>query len=321
MALPFEPETIKLPTPEEKLQLSRQRAADIYRNLSQVAQAFDFKRFFRDFADPLVEIYNTDAKKLGFPLATKDWFKILRIADGSAMAPKEFFEKYRSQIQPRLFTGDLKINSKAYDLFLSKLSNLPKITSGPVSGSLAHEFGHTWAYQAEPSVPIAYYSPVDIQQKPLVDKVVSEALASYMGFQKAWKAWQRFGIPKKAWGAWYGFPTYASELSQPQVVELFEKLKKLDSKYSGISDQAHKALYEYHKFIEPVMYNVAGEDWTPEEKIALKRFLESRGGSYKKTLPEGEKERLQHLRSQPYVAKPSMRPLVAQVVVPFSKRS
>jgi hypothetical protein len=97
----------------------------------------------------------------------------------------------------------------------------------------------------------------------------------------------------------------------------------MEGRYPGIGDQARKALYEYHKYVEPTMYNVPGADWTAKEKEALKRFLGSRGGIYRETLPEDEGRRLRHLRRQPYVKAPTepSATAVASLLPPLSKRA
>jgi len=321
----FEPEVIAPSTPWEQVQHGRQRARDLHKHLQKAVGGFSFAKFMKDFASPLVETYNADAKKLGLPLANKAWFKILQTADGGALAPKDFFVKHRAILQPRLYPGDPAKAAKAYDLLLGKMSALPRITSGPVSGELAHEFGHIRTDYSDPNVPAAAVGPMGKGKefRPVVENAVNEAVASYRGFQTAWKTWGKFGIPKKAWGAWFGFPTYTDNMTQAQLGEVLRQLKAIESKYPGIEGQARKALYEYHKYVEPVMYNVPGADWTPEEKKALERFLKSRGGTYRETLPEDEKKRLRHMRSQPYVMAPATQPTsaVAGFFPPLSKRA
>jgi hypothetical protein len=322
----FEPEVIKPSTPWEKVQHGRQRARDLYKHLQKAVGGFSFAKFMSDFASPLVENYNVDAKKLGLPLANKAWFKVLRNADGGALAPKDFFVKHRTILQPRLYPGDPIKATKSYNLLLNKMSALPRITSGPISGELAHEFGHIKTDYGDPSVPTAAFGPMDKSKefRPVVENAVNEAVASYQGFQTAWKTWGKFGIPKKAWGAWFGFPTYTDNMTEAQLGEVLKRIKSIEGKYPGIEDQVRKALYEYHKYIEPVMYNVPGGDWTPTEKKALERFLKSRGGTYRETLPEDEKKRLRHMRSQPYVKAPTTTQptsVMATFVPPLSKRA
>lgn len=323
--LTFEPEVVAPPTPWEQVQLGRQRATEVHRQLQKAVKGFDFRKFMSDFADPLINTYNEEAKRLGYPLASREWFKVLRTADGGALAPKDFFAKHRAVLQPRLYPGDPAKASKAYDLLLTRLGSLPRITSGPISGELAHEFGHAGTYQGDPSVPAKGYGRLGAGkgERPTVDTAVSEAVASYRGFQNAWKAWSRFGIPRKAWGAWFGFPTYTEDMTEEQLGQVMRQLKAMEGKYPGIGEQARKALHEYHKYIEPVMYNVPGADWTPEERKALERFLKSRGGAYREELPEDDRERLRHLRRQPYVKAPSApaTSAVASRQFPLSKRS
>jgi len=330
----FEPELVKQPAPFEQAQLGSQRASEVYRQLQIAAKGFDFRRFMEDFADPLINAYNVEAKKLGYPTASREWFKILQTADGGAMAPKDFFVKHRALLQPRLFPGDPAKANEAFDLLLTRLGDLPKITSGPISGELAHEFGHVGTYQNDPNVPAGGYGRLGAgkESRPVVGTAISEAVASYRGFKDAWKAWERFGMPHKAWGAWFGFPTYMGNMTKEQLDEVFNRLKSMEGSYPGIVDQAYKALYEYHKFVEPVMYNVPGSDWTNEEKEALKRFLEDRGGHYIETLPEESVDRLKHLRKQPFVMKQDSGnagkrlaslplPLSKRVTIPISSRS
>ncbi len=323
--LTFAPEPVSMPTDWERVQLNRARAREVHRQLGRAVGGFNFALFMRDFAAPLVEEYNTDAKRLGLPSASKDWFRVLRTADGGALAPKDFFVKHRARIQPRLFPGDQAKAGKAYDLLLAKLSKLPKITSGPISGELAHEFGHVRTFEASPEVASSVYGPKGEgkEKRPPVENAVNEALAIWQGFRQAWKAWSRFGMPHKAWGAWFGFPTYTHNMKENQLAKVLKRLKALESKYPGVEDQARKALFEYDKYVEPVMYNVPGADWTAAEREALKRWLKARGGAYRGTMPEDESGRLKHLRRQPFVMAPQAPggTAVASALPPLSKRA
>jgi hypothetical protein len=113
-------------------------------------------------------------------------------------------------------------------------------------------------------------------------------------------------------------------MSKIDIDQLLGRLKKMEFKYPGITNQARKAIYEYSQYIEPVMYNIPGADWTPTEKVALKRFLKSRGGTYKETLPVDENKQLEHLRQQPYVKAPTTTQptsAVANFLPPLSKRA
>lgn len=303
--LTFAPEEVGLPkTPWEKARASRGRAHEAYRHLQQAASKFDIEKFKREFVPKLLATYNEQAKNAGLPSLKREWLDIAGKAKGGAKAPKEFFVKYRTKLQPRMFPGDPIRAQKAYDLLLKELDKAPYIMSGPISGILSHEMGHIRGYGEEPEVAIRSRKPmVGKELRPAVDTALNEAIASWNGFRAAWKAWGKYGIPHKAWSAWVGFPTYTSPMNEAQLKELINNLKKLDAKYPGISDQATKALYEYDKYIEPVLYNVPGFDWTDEEKAALKKFLKSRGGEYRETLPLLPEHRLRHLKRQPYVVR------------------
>jgi hypothetical protein len=315
----FEPETL---TPWEQAQHTSQQALSLHKQIQQVGKGFDFERFVREFANPLLEAYNSKAKAQGLPLANRQWFQLLRSIKGKAVKPKDFYIKYRTTLQPRMFPGDLTKATKAYNVFLSELNNLPLAISGPVSGILAHEFGHGQTYLSDPSVPIAAQRPSGVKTGRKVERLINEAVASYKGFQTSWKAWERFGIPHKAWGAWYGFPTHLTDMTELQFVEAMKLLKGMEGKYPGISEQVRKVLQEYNKYVEPVMYNIPGQDWTAEEKIALQRFLKERGAPYRESVPD-EQTRMRHLRRQPYVQAPTQQPtsVVAELLLPLSKRA
>lgn len=318
--LAFEPEEM---TPWERAKHTTERVLGIHRQLQQAGKGFDFNRFVKEFANPLIEAYNTKAKAQDLPIADSKWFQLLKKIEGRAAKPKDFYVKNRAVLQPRIFPGDPAKATKAYDLFLSELHNLPLAISGPVSGILSHEFGHGQTYSADPSVPVAAQRPSGATTGREVERLINEAVASYKGFQTSWKAWERYGIPHKAWGAWYGFPTYLREMTEPQFTEAMKRLKGMEGKYPGISDQVRKALYEYDKYIEPVMYNIPGKDWPAEEKEALKRFLKERGAPYRETVPD-ERTRLRHLRQQPYVQAPTTTQptsAIADFMPPLSKRT
>jgi len=316
----FEPEEM---TPWEKAKHTSEQALGVHRQVQLAGKGFDFNKFVMEFADPLLEAYNVKAKAQGLPLADHRWFRLLKNIEGYAAKPKDFYLKHRATLQPRMFPGNPDKSAKAYDLFLSELQNLPLATSGPVSGMLSHEFGHGQTYGTDPSVPMAAQRPSGVTTGREVERLVNEAVASYRGFQTSWTAWERYGIPRKAWGAWYGFPTYLSTMTEPQFTEAMKRLEQLESRYPGISGQVKKVLYQYGDYVEPVIYNIPGKDWTANEKEALKRFLESRGGTYRESLPEEEMKRLQHLRRQPYVRLPTT-PQTMSVAAPYpplSKRA
>jgi len=317
--LTFEPEAM---TPWERAEHAKEQALAVHEQLRRAGGRFDFKRFMREFADPMIDAYNEKAKAQGLPLASGDWFQILRAIEGHVVKPKDFYVKHRSALQPKLFPGDQVRAAKAYDMFLSELGNLPLVVSGPVSGMLSHEFGHGQTYGADPSAPIAAQRPSGSTTGKEVERLVNEAVASYRGFQTAWKAWGRFGIPRKAWGAWYGFPTYLTNMDERKLTEVLGRLKGMEGRYPGISEQVRKTLYEYDKYVEPVMYNIPGKDWSPKEKEALRRFLKERGAPYRETVP-AEQTRLRHLRRQPYVLGPTSKPssAVASLEPPLSKRA
>jgi len=322
--LVFKPEEEeKTRTPWERAKYTTQQALGVHKQIQQAGGRFDFDRFVKEFANPLIEAYNVKAKAQGLPTANRQWFKLLRTIEGRAAKPKDFYVKHRTTLQPQMFPGDPIKAAKAYDLFISELQNLPLAISGPVSGMLSHEFGHGQTYIADPSIPIASQRPKDVKTGQEVERLINEAVASYRGFQTAWKAWERYGIPRKAWGAWYGFPTYLTDMTEPQFTEALERLKGMESKYPGISEQVRKALYEYSKYIEPVMYNIPGQDWTNKEKEALKHFLKERKAPYRETVPD-ERMRLRHLRKQPYVQAPTTTQptsAVASFLLPLSKRA
>jgi hypothetical protein len=308
--LTFAPEEL---TPWERAKHSREQALGVHKQIQQVGKGFDFNRFVKEFAEPLIESYNTEARTKGLPLANRKWFALLRSIEGHAARPKDFYIRYRTRIQPQMFPGDPDKAAKAYDLFVSKLSNLPLATSGPVSGILSHEFGHSQTYIADPDIPIAATRPkgATTTTGKTVERLLNEAVASYRGFWTSWKVWERHGIPHKAWGAWYGFPTYLTNMDENQFTEAMRRLRTMEGKYPGISDQVQKVLHEYDQYVEPVMYNIPGKDWTNDEKEALKRFLKIRGAPYRESVPE-EKMRLKHLRQQPYVmTEPTRQPPTA----------
>lgn len=316
----FEPEIVSQPTPMEQIQIGRQQSFDIFNNLQKSVNKFDLKQFINNFMLPLINTYNADAKKLGLPEAKSNWFEIIKTFGGGAWAQKDFFVKNRNMIQPAMFPGDQEKASKAYDLFLKEIDTIPHVVSGPISGTLSHELGHVQTYLTDPNIPSASIGPFDKDKsaRPKVEKIINEAVASWQGFQKAWKTWEQYGIPHKAWGAWVGFPTYTKEITELQLSDLFNKLKTLETKYPGIEDQVKKVLFEYRSYVEPVMYNIPGKDWTEDEKVSLKRFLESHGGVYKETLPEDEKEKLQHMKKQPFVMSTPIEHKISSF--PFSKR-
>lgn len=315
----FSPEEI------EKLERerSREQAMGAHGHLGQAVGGFDFNRFVKEFANPLIEAYNAKARGSGLPPADRKWLRLLKTLEGHARKPKDFYVANRAVLQPRMFPGDPAKAAKAYDLFLTELSRMPVITSGPVSGILAHEFGHTQTHIGDPSAPIAAQRPSGAESGREEERFINEAVASYKGYQTAWKAWSRFGIPRKAWAAWYAFPTYTANLSDAQYASAMRKLNGMEAKYPGIVGQVRRVLQEYDQYVLPTLYNIPGKDWTAEEKKALQRFLRSRGGAYRETLPEDEGERLRHMKRQPYVMAPGTQPTsaVASAEPPFSKRA
>jgi hypothetical protein len=320
----FQPEEVRAPTAWEKIQLGKERAYKTFEHLQQASGGFDYRRFMTEFVPALMASYNKSAKALGLPPAKKEWFAVTRAMAGSASAPKEFYTKFRNRLQPRIFPGDIQKAKKAYDLLLDEMSKLPTVVGGPVSGVLSHEMGHVKTYYGDPSVAVKSEKPEPGYggERPVLEIVVDEAVASYNGFRAAWNAWKKFGIPRKAWGAWAGFPSYIGRLSRAQVVQLFIHLKKIEDKYPGINFQARKALLDYDRYIEPTLYNIPGADWTPAEKKALQRFLKVRGGTYRGTMPATPEERLQHMKQQPYVMKtPTSETRRASEYFPLSVRA
>lgn len=301
----FEPEEVRMPTPEEKLQMGRERALESYRHLQTAAPGFDFARFKREFVPRLVAAYNRRAKAEGLAPLNPAWLDLVQKARGGTAGPKQFYVQHRARLQPRMFPGDPAKAKRAYDLFLKEMEELPLVRSGPSSGMLSHESGHLQSfYEKDPETVIRSRRPRsgdEVGPKPPVETALNEAVASYRGFRMAWEAWKPFGIPRKAWGAWSGFPTYVANLSPAQLRQMLVSLKKMESKYPGIQNQARKALYEFADYVQPVLYNVPGKDWTDKEKAALKRFLKSRGGRYRETLPATSEERQRHMKRQPYV--------------------
>lgn len=326
----FDPEEEARPlTPQEKLQSSRQQAMEAHKHLQQAAPGFDFKRFKREFVPKLIAAYNRRAKAFGLPPLNPAWLDLLGRAKGGAAAPKDFYVLYRERLQPRIFPGDPAKAKKAYDLFLRELEKAPLIRSGPSSGMLSHETGHFRGYQTDPGAAIRSRRPRTLTPKGLISEpgakptmatAINEAIASYNGFKLAWEAWSKYGIPRKAWAAWSGFPTYTQGMSEPQVKELLRRLKKLNFRHPGIYKQARTALYEFQKYVEPVLYNVPGADWTDKEKAALKRFLKTRGGRYLEYLPFDEEERLRHMKRQPYVMREEEAPSRVASAFPLSIR-
>ena len=73
------------------------------------------------------------------------------------------------------------------------------------------------------------------------------------------------------------------------------------------------------------MYNVPGKDWTAAEKAAMKRWLKARKGVYRDRLPTTPRQRLQHMRRQPYVKRtPTQTPstsVASSKWPPLSKRA
>lgn len=328
MAAPitFEPEKVRMPTPKEKLQMGREQALESHRHLQRAIPGFDFARFKREFVPRLVAAYNKRAKVEGLVPLNPAWLDLVRRARGGAAGPKQFYVQHRARLQPRMFPGDPTKAKRAYDLFLKEMEKLPLVRSGPSSGMLSHESGHLQSfYEKDPETVIRSRRPRsggEVGSKPPFETALNEAVASYRGFRTAWEAWKPFGIPRKAWGAWSGFPTYAANLSATQLKRLMTALKRMEAKYPGIRNQAHKALYEFADYVQPVLYNVPGKDWTDEEKAALQRFLKRRGGRYRETLPATPEERQHHMRRQPYVMRdqeaPSSR--VASARLPLSIR-
>jgi hypothetical protein len=322
----FAPEPVGFSTPQERAQRSHKLMEETGTHLEEASKGFSIAKFTKDFAEPLMNAYNARAKQRGLPLATKEWFEIFGQLEssksglGQIKPPRAFLIANRNTLQKQLFPNNPKA-AEAYDVLID-LANLPQISSLPVSGVLGHEFGHSETAYQDPKTQVKSYGPKG-GKRPDLEHVVNEAVASFRGFQMAWKTWSRFGIPRKAWGTWVGFPQYANTLGVERLPELIAKLKTMESAYPGISSQAYKVVYHYDDYVKPVMYNVPGKDWTPKERLALKRFLESRGGVYRDTLPEDADEQLKHMRSQPYVKAPTTTPTsaVADFLPPLSKRA
>lgn len=327
----FAPEEVKQLTPAEKLKLSRERARKAHEHLQQAAPEFDFQRFKREFVPKLITAYNQQARIANLPLFNPAWLDLLQQAKGGAAAPKDFYVKYRSGLQPKMFPGDPAKARKAYDTFLKELEKAPLVRSGPSSGMLSHESGHLRGYYEDPEAAIRSRRPRTPSgsgfmstpgAKPVMETAINEAVASYNGMKVAWKAWGKYGIPRKAWAAWSGFPTYTSRMTDRQVKTLMIRLKKMDDKYPGIYNQAYKAMYDFGRYVEPVLYNAPGIDWSPKEKAALKRFLKARGAPYREDLFHDvtDEERLRHMKRQPYVMREEEAPSRVASAFPLSTR-
>lgn len=305
----FEPEEVRVPTPKEKAEFAGRRALEIEESLLRAAPAFDVERFKREFLPALMRAYNREARIQKLPEAKREWFRVSpkpeRAGVGGVLA-KDFYRRNRGRLMPILFPGARPAEAtKAYDLLLKKMEELPDVAvwAVPAGSTLGHELGHVTTYRREPELP----SEALKHRKgrgSAVKSAINEAIASWRGFRTAWSAWKRFGIPRKAWGAWFGFPAYTAGMDAIQIDALMKALKRLDARYPGIYEQARKTLYEYDEYVTPVMHNIPGADWTREERKALQRFLKARGGRYRKTLPATPEERLRHMRRQPYVMAP-----------------
>jgi hypothetical protein len=321
--LTFEPETVGVMTPQqqrEALRSSVNQYIKVRQDLSQAAGRFDIGRFRREILPKLLSAYN-DLRKDNpalLPIGARQ-VETLGKFENFANNPRAFLAKHKSQIMPRFFPGDPAKAEKSYQELLKASAELPSIMAGPVSGGLGHELGHQTIYQMDPEVSVQGTRP-EGSKKATVAKTLDEALASWRGYQMAWKAWGQYGLPHKAWSAWMGFPTYAVGLTDAELQQLLEQLKKFDNKYKGIYEQARTAMFQYNEYVAPTLYNMPGPDWTEDEKKALERFLRTRGAPYRQWLPESGKSR--HMKRQPYVLAPATPPTatMASLKLPLSKR-
>jgi len=293
----FEPEEIRMSYPWERGAVSAEQAV---RQQSLAEKKFR-RLFISEFIPLAISSWNADAKRLGLPPASRKWFLIG--SGRNATLPLPIFERHRAVFMPKMFPDiSPKEANRAYDMLLAKMRKAWKhfIESNPTAGILLHEMGHAETGFRNPELSFRHPERGKVKHYPTI---INEAVASWHGFKRAWKLWSRWGIPRKAWGAWTGFPTYMSRLAPEQVDHLMVELERLDAKYPGLSDMARKVAYQYDEYVRPVLYNVPGKDWTDAEKKALRKWVEERGGKYREYLPKSEKERLRHLKSQPYVRK------------------
>lgn len=295
----FAPEEVKKSHP---WQTSSREAFEAIREQKETMKR-NFKLFQQEFVPVFIKSYNKMAEKENIPKLNSKWLQLKPELVAKSGGPREFYVKHRNQLEQKLFPGDPKVAKKAYDMFLEKLEKLPLIRVGPASPFLGHESGHVQTFWTDPQEVIKSRRESFTSPKPPMKTAINEAIASYRGFKIAWNAWKKWGIPKKAWGAWAGFPTYVRDFTPEEVKILFENLKKLENKAPGITNMAYKALYNYGDYVKPTLYNVPGKDWTEQEKIYLQRWLKERSGQYKEQVPGTYEERRQHLLKQPYVLK------------------
>lgn len=322
--LTFKPETVRKSHPWEQ---ADKWAWEIVKHQQKAAKRFQ-KRFMREFVPAVIADWNRDAKRLGLPQASRRWFNISPAVKGGSTMLIDLYVKNRAKFMSRLFPGmpAAKAN-KAYDLLLKKMRARWKhvVKSGPSSGLLGHELGHAETGHRHPKYPIGETGALGKpKKKHNMAEVVNEAVASYHGYKRLWRLWGHHGIPKKAWGAWLGFPTYTSWMKPADVKSLLARLKKLEARFPGISSMTWKVLYRYNDYVRPIMYNIPGKDWTAAEKAALKRWLKARRGVYRERLPATPRQRLRHMRRQPYVRRaPTQAPdtAVASRWPPLSKRA
>lgn len=299
-------------TPFEKAQKSKERTIRIHEDIQAVAPRFNLQLFEKEIVPKVIEEYNKEAKKMNLqqlPFDNKTYTKWLFLGrhGQSAMRPSlDYYTQNKEVLKKKMFPdSNPNVAEQAFNLYLNTLKRFPQIGTGPISGGFSHEMGHASGYQKDPSATMEATIPVGeegVGKGSNINIAINEAIASWNGFNLLWKTWKQYGIPRKAWGAWYGFPSYIGDMSKEEFKQFINKIKDLsETKYPSLYYQVSKVLYEYDKYVEPTMYNIPGADWTEKEKENLKRFLEQRGGKYLEMVPEDRREKVRHLQQQPYV--------------------
>ena len=244
----------KAESPFEKAQKSTEYSSKVYEHLQESAPKFNIELFKKEIAPKIIQSYNDEAKKMGFPTLplnydllpdSRRWLYLMGHGKGSAQVARDYYIHNRNTLQQKMFPG----NPKAYDKFLEQFRIVPEIAAGPVSGTLSHEMGHV-SLKQDPETKIRMEAPNIPGIKSgneKVDLAVSEAIASWNGFKTLWNAWSQYGIPRKAWGAWHGFPSYIENMDEKTFNLFLGKLKELETNFPGIYEQATKVLYKYDK--------------------------------------------------------------------------